>query len=434
MTLLHRLVGRLTSDMIRLASGMLPRRSQPLWDEGQPLDLARARRILVVSLDEIGDTVLLTPFLRELRNAAPDSWIGLVVQPVSAALVDTCPHIDELFRYRAALPRYLRPLVLPFRAWATARVLRAQPPALAIVPRWDVDQHLAMALALFCGARRRVGYSEGVHAYKRAINAGFDRLLTDVIPGSRQSHQVQRNLDVLRHLGAEIGSSRLELWLEDADRESARAWLNMPEADERESRWVAFGIGARAAKRCWPLERFAALGRSLQQRLGVRIVLVGGQEDRAAQAAVLAGLGPGALGLCGRATLRQTAAVLERCRLFVGNDSAPMHLAAAVGCAVVEISCHPRTGGGDHPNAPERFGPWGVRSRVLRPRVPSSPCTDGCHSRRAHCILQVEVEEALEHASALLMSRGATSRHRGRAAGGEAAGSSHGTGHTHRRL
>jgi heptosyltransferase-2 len=95
-------------------------------------------------------------------------------------------------------------------------------------------------------------------------------------------------------------------------------------------------------------------------------------------------------------SLRETAAVLERCELFVGNDSAPMHMAAAADCSVVMISCHSVHGDPMHNNAPERFGPWRVRHSVVRPISPIAPCRGSCIATHAHCILGVTTESVLD--------------------------------------
>jgi len=100
--------------------------------------------------------------------------------------------------------------------------------------------------------------------------------------------------------------------------------------------------------------------------------------------------------------LGASAALLKRCRLYIGHDTGAMHIAAAVGVPVVEISCHPKTGSPYSWNAPERFGPWGVPCRVLRPERPLPPCREECDAREPHCITQITAEEVLEAAESLL--------------------------------
>lgn len=367
-----------------------------------PAAIQTARAILVVSLAEAGDMVLLTPFLRELRRLAPRARIALVSLPGSANLIDSSGIVDEIKIFRTAVHRLLRPLVLPRRARRFALAELRDTYDVAIVPRWDTDHHLATAVAVYSGAARRVGFTERSTSRRRTLNAGFDALLTDVIESHGAAHEVERHLAMLRALGAQPQSSRLQLWLNDADRR--RAAERMPPAsDERVV--VALGVGAADPKRRWPVARFIEVGRALQRAYAAHVVVVGGRDDDAAQEAILRELTPDATGLAGLLTFRETAAALEGCSLFVGNDSAPMHLAAAAGVPCVEISCHAATGDPLHNNAPERFGPWGVPSTILRPARAIPPCDDGCRAARPHCILEVEPATVIAAATAHLATR-----------------------------
>jgi ADP-heptose:LPS heptosyltransferase len=129
--------------------------------------------------------------------------------------------------------------------------------------------------------------------------------------------------------------------------------------------------------------------------LGGAVVVVGGPEDAAAGQQVANACGDRAMSLAGRLSLRQVSALLQRCSVFVGNDSGPMHLAGAAGVPVVEVSCHPLSAPIDHPNSPARFGPWGVSARIVRPARHRRPCSNGCRSPWAHCILGVRVEDVV---------------------------------------
>jgi heptosyltransferase-2 len=368
-------------------------------NEPLPAAVARARAILVIALAEAGDMVLLSPFLRELRRLAPSARVTLVCLPAVHGLFAGSADVDEVLAYEAAMPRMLRPLRLPRRARAFARHHLEGRFDLAIVPRWDTDQYLAAAVALFSGARRRVWHSEHVNARKGRLNAGFDMLFTDVVSSDGVAHEVERHLEMLRALGATAPSPELRLVLRDA--EQHRATTLLP-AIGRDGPLVALGIGAAHPKRRWPIARFAEVGRTLQREYRAHLVIVGGPTDVAAQNELLLALGPGATGVAGQLTFRESAAVLEQCRLFIGNDSAPMHLAAATGVACIEISCHPAAGDPLHNNAPERFAPWGVPAKVVRPAVAVQPCRTSCVATAPHCILLITPAMVLEAAGELL--------------------------------
>lgn len=368
-----------------------------------PLKWEEVHRILVIRTDSIGDVVLFSSFLRGLKQAAPRAGITLVVNPAVADLVRPSPFLDEVIEFDTKVGRYLRPVVLPVRALLLAlRQLRARRFQVALAPKWCADAYYSGLLAAFSGAPTRIAFSERITERKRRMNRGHDRLYTSVFGGGESTrHEVQRNLDFLYALGvAPLSDARLEVSLTNADEASAgRLLAGIPAGA---GSVIALGIGAGAPHREWPLDRFVALARWLVVERGAHVVLVGGHSEARAAQALADAVAPGVLNLSGRTSLRETAAVLRRCSLFVGNDSGPMHLAAASGLPVVEISSFPITGPADHWNSPARFGPWGVPARILRPAPVAGECANGCVAGRAHCIVRVSLTEVQAAVEALL--------------------------------
>jgi ADP-heptose:LPS heptosyltransferase len=369
------------------------------------VDVKGARSILVVRQDTIGDLVLMSPFLRELRRSNPSAWITLAVDAKFRNLVELCPYVNEVlgfdldYRGRTIVPS------LVLRAWRLAkRHLRPRRFDLALVPRWDVDLYHSGYIARFSGAACRVAYSENVVAHKQEMNRDFDLLFTRTLDDRVCKHEVVTNLDLLRAAGGTVTNDLLELWLSEEDRAAADQAL-LSGGIGRDDLLVCLALGAGEQKRIWPVERFVELARKMQRECGVRIVAVGGAEDRDRGSRLAMELGLGATNLAGGLTLRQTAALFERVPLVIANDSGPMHLAAAAGAAVLEISCHPSPGEPSHRNSPARFHPWTKEYAVVRPSSPAEPCTSGCESAAAHCILGVSVGMAQEVAKCLLASR-----------------------------
>jgi len=307
-------------------------------------------QILVIKLDEIGDFVLVTPFLRELRLNAPRARITLVVKPGVLNLAANCPHVDRVLAYDGQT-KGLRAWQLrrQWRAWRLARGLRAD---CAVIPRWGEDAYNATCLAAYSRSRAIVAYSEHTTAAKRAMNPGLDRLVSHVVAPSALAHEVEHNLELITAFGGVVENTALELWPDAADLAFARTTL--PDG----TGYAAFAPGALDPLRRWPVERFAGLAAVLQQRWGWTPVILGAPGDPVI---------PGALNLLGRTTLRQATAVLGRCRVLVGNDSGLLHLAAAAGTRVVEISGFRAGGDPNHGNSPARFHPWGVAHRVVQP-------------------------------------------------------------------
>jgi ADP-heptose:LPS heptosyltransferase len=373
-------------------------------DQSAETAVRDAKNILVIRQDSIGDLVLTSAFLRELRRSNPGAQITLVVDPKLLNLVELCPHVNHVLG--AELP-FCGATVNLGRVLEALRFsrkhLRARKFDLALLPRWDADLYHSVYLANFSGARQRVAYSEGVSVSKGEVNRGFDLMSTHAIHDRLPKHELERNLDLLRFAGGTVREKHLELWLSDDDRETTRRMLDLNGVSANDL-IVALGVGAAHRRRRWPLARFVEVGRFLEAKYGARIVVVGGPEESECGQRVKAAI-PGAFHFCGSLSLRQTGALLERVQLTVANDSGPMHLAAAAGSSVIEISCHPKNGDTNHENSPVRFGPWTREHLVLQPESSTEPCKDGCEQNHAHCILRVRTEDAKAGAEALLTSR-----------------------------
>jgi heptosyltransferase-2 len=272
---------------------------------------------------------------------------------------------------------------------------------LALLPRWDTQYRDDAFLAYFSGAARRVGYSEKVNALKSQLNRGFDALLTHPLLDTSLKHEVERSLGLLHFLGGRVADDRLELWTSQADEDFASAVLAARHAAAG-GPVVAFSPSAgRSPLKQWPVQRFAELGQAILQRTGARILLVGGPEDAGLGEHIERALGAWAINLVGKTTLRQLVALLKRSAVFVGNDSGPMHIAAASDTPVVALfgsSC------------PHRFGPWTKAKEIIVHEQACAPCHSSGHLDRCRkcvhpepaCMQAISVQEVLGHVLRLL--------------------------------
>ncbi len=358
-------------------------------------------RILIIRQDEIGDVVMTSALLRELRRNAPAAEITMVANPVAAALLEACPYIDRVL----PLKWNERGRIGPIRRWRQARDfarehLQPRDFDLAIIPRYDCDDYFSTALACLSGATHRLAYSEAVTPRKQRRNRDYDLLLTHAMVTS-SAHDVEHNLNLLRQLGGQVHNDRLELWTTEADQAFAANLLSDLGIDN-DSPLVVIAPGAGAAKRQWPIEQLAEVAAWLMHDQNAQVIIIGGPDERHLGRELRRQAGNGIIDLVGHCSLRQTAALLRHCNLYVGNDSGPMHMAVAAGLPIVEISCHPEAASLQHPNSPSRFGPWQVPCTILRPPAPLAPCTDGCEADRPHCIRQITPDQVKQAAQAFL--------------------------------
>ncbi len=365
--------------MARLAAEVV-RRHPPR--PAPPPALARARRILVAKLDALGDFVLVTPFLRELRRAAPNAHVTLVTGPAGAALAATCPHVDE----RAVLAPDATPRRLgdARRALRVGRFLRRAltpgPFDFAFVPRTGPDLAHARLLAYLAGASVRVGYDQGPPPIPAVAS------LTLALPYPVEPiHEVEANLALLSALGVTPQSSALELHCAETDVRVVTDRLAAAGVDSARPLLV-LGIGASLPHKRWPAERFIQLARHYAGE-GWNVAVVGDETDRdrftCADGRVF--------NWAGALTPPQTWHLLTRAARFIGNDSGPTHLAAAAGCPCVVVTWERAELDPAGVNASRRFLPYGTPHRLVRPQDASG---------RSDATL-VEVEAVLAAAESL---------------------------------
>ncbi len=393
---------KVLSPKVITSVGELYYRGKNRFSGHRPVGFLQAKRILVLRVDKIGDVVITSAFLRELRRNVPDARISLVVNPGVYNLVEYCPYVDEVFafdwesyREKSLARRHLHALRYARKhLWPGNHDL-------TVVPRWDADFYHENYLAYYSGALRRIAHTEKTTPSKSQLNAGEDRLFTHIIKDYALQHEVEHDLYVIRFLGGSIRENHLELWPAPGD-ELFVEMLMQSQGVHRNGPLIGIGIGAGDPKRIWPTERYIEVVRWLVRQHHARIVVVGTAAEKAQGRRLVEQCGGRVVNTIGKSTLRQTGALLKRCDLYLGNDSGPMHMAAAGGAPVVEISAHPGEGAPDHYNSPVRFGPWQVPHRILQPESAQEPCTDACSAPEAHCIRQITVRQVQAAVRSLL--------------------------------
>ena len=148
-----------------------------------------------------------------------------------------------------------------------------------------------------------------------------------------------------------------------------------------------------SAKRWFP-ERYAALSAKLQEYSGARIAIFGGPGEKALGHYISELMGNRCVNFCGKTSLREAVALIERCQLFITNDSGLMHVAAALDTPQIAIF-----GSTNHVTT----SPSSPRSQIIRVPVPCSPCLKPDCSIDHRCMKNITVEMVYDVATALLM-------------------------------
>ncbi len=357
-------------------------------------DASESKNVMVLQLADMGDILLSGPFLRELKRFMPRARTVLVVQPSMLNLVENCPYVDEVvpFLWRAAKnwrTAFSGTLLWWAQsAWIAARRLWEHRVDLAVSLRWNNEPCQAASLILMyaSGARHRIGYHDYPHHLVGYKLTDVNRFITQGPVRGFPEHEIERQLDILRFLGAnpDLFRRTLELWTTAEDDRFAQDLFDRHELPAA-GLFVAFAPGAAWTFRRWPVERFIELGRWLQEEYGAYILIFAARNERGLASRIEKGLRrEQTLDLAGRTSIREIGSILRRCRLFVGNDSGPMHVAVAAGVPVVGLF-----GPGEY----ERFRPWGPDHDVIRLAFPCSPCSQSCLFDEARCIMGISVSE-----------------------------------------
>ncbi|MCE0496613.1 MAG: glycosyltransferase family 9 protein [Methylacidiphilales bacterium] len=301
-------------------------------------------RILFIKPKHIGDSLILTPTLTAARKAHPGAQIWVLVRRGCAGILEGCPEIDHVLtlapvekKERSFLDFWLDLLVL----------LRLR------LVRFDYvfelgDGHRARLFAICSWTKRlySVKPSSPLKPFELRRFTGISTFDWE------QCHRIQKDfysvaefIDLLRP----IPPMRF-------DRAFTRVWK--PGRDLKE--FVVVQVGGRQGFKCWNRESWREVCRRLLDRFAHVVAACGPAPHEIEQVEWLQKeLGPGILGTLGKASWPQIADLLYRAKLYVGLDTATMHLAAACGCPVVALF---------GPSVEDHWYPWQVPYRIVTSR------------------------------------------------------------------
>jgi len=337
--------------------------SSPLQD---PVPLSDVRRALVTKLRHHGDVLLTSPVFGTLHRAAPHAEVDALVYRDTAPMLTVHPDIAEIHTIDRDWKRQGRGTQLA-REWSLLRTLRAR--------RYDLLIHLTEhPRGLTLARLLRPRYAVTRERTGRAI--GWRRSFTHFyrLPRATPRHAVEANLDALRRIGVQPSEADKRVVMQPGAAAEARADALIAEHGLVPRTFLQLHPGSRWLFKCWPAESTAALIDRLLED-GHALVITGAPDprERALVDAIRARVTRTGrvVDLTGTLTLAELAAVSARARGFVGVDSAPMHIAAAMGTPVVALF---------GPSGEHEWGPWRVAQRVVVSTAhPCRPCgIDGC--------------------------------------------------------
>lgn len=295
------------------------------------------RRIVLIKPCCLGDLIMTTPLLEVIQSNYPDATLTYVAGTWSKVIPEHHPAVQKVLDCGSVgIPgRYSLKDYIKF-----AMLLRSQHFDMAFV--LDRSPMLTL-LPWLAGIPRRIGPD--------SLGRGFsltDRVAVSTSPTHLQ-HQVEIYLDLARTLKLSIDSPRMRFVTTATEQQA------IPPTDGLQVAVFPGGgsnPGMELTAKRWPLERYRQLVHRLVHECHARVLLLGGPDDVALNNTLMSELETpmdSVFNLAGKTSFGQLAAYLEACALFIGNDSSPMHLAAAVGTPVIAIF---------GPTSPQEYGPY----------------------------------------------------------------------------
>lgn len=295
-------------------------------------------RILICRLSAIGDCILTMPLAVALRRAFPGAFIAWGVQGASAPLIEAHPCVD------LAIKISKKELSSPMGLWSLRKRLRAQKFDMALDPQGLSKSALVSWLS---GAPRRIGFARPV---AREISPW---LQTDLVH-SQQPHVVDRYLELLGPLGVKIPPAEFEFPTDAAARANLAPFLDQPLL---QNGFAVVNPGAGWDSRLWPVDRYGEVARFLSDAHQLPTVIAWAGDRERAWAEEIKDCSHDAAILAPKTSLLELGELLRRARLFVGSDTGPLHMAAAVGIPCVGIH---------GPTRPENSGAYGLGHKVVQ--------------------------------------------------------------------
>lgn len=336
----------------------------------------RRSKILAIRLDRIGDLILTTPALRAVKEAYPKAYLAVLVRGYTKDLIEGLSFIDEVIIFE----RFSKKELMGYLKESHFDV------SLGFHPDSFVNY-----LPWRAGIPFRIGYKF----------CGSGIFLTQSLPDDRDRrirHEVASALEIAAKIGARPARMSLSIAVHPESERFAEDFFKGNDLVGKEA--VVLHPGARQPYIRWDKKRFAEVADRLVKEARVGVILVGSAQEEGLvkevkglmkeECVVAAGLGLGDL-----------VSVIKRARLFIGNSTGPMHIAAALKVPVVAIfgNIHPR-------DSFQEWGPWGEGHIVVRKDLSCPSCHPG-DCRTYACMDAVTVDDVFQAASKILMRPGA---------------------------
>lgn len=330
-------------------------------------EIGEMAKILVMGVNWIGDSLFMTPALAALRKGFPNSHITLLISPWVSDLFDGNPDVDEIIIYdergkERTLKGKIR-FILSLRN-------RNFDIGIIMQPR----SYRAALFVYLSGIPERIGYS---HSLRNLL------LTRRIEPPTAPLHDIDMFLNIVLSLG--VAPGRKEPYLPSNPKADDWAGRFLEERGVKSGELlIGINPGAFKQSKRWSESRYAQLSDILIREFRAKIIIFEGPGEYEIVGRVLSLMREKAI--TARTGIKELAAICRRCKLFVGNDTGPMHVAAASGTPVIALF---------GPADVQRSRPWGSDHLVIKKDLPCSPCSRRV-CKELTCMKSISVKDVLQ--------------------------------------
>jgi heptosyltransferase-2 len=337
-------------------------------------------KILIIQTAFLGDVILTTPLIKAVARKYPQSKIIFLLIPQTRKLLQNNPHLEEIIVYdKKGKEKGV------FGFLKLVKAVKSTEFDLALIPHRSFRSAL---LAYLAGIPQRIGFDKSSGAF----------LFTQRTKYVQSQPEVKRNLSLLGKDMLSASESLPELLPSEDDFKYLEELFKNWDV-KREDKIVGIAPGSAWNTKRWLPERFGQVADNLIEKLGTKIIFIGGKEDEKLCLEISKNMRFKPFIAAGKTSPLQSAALISRCKAILTNDTAPMHIAVAMKIQVVAIfgSTIPEFG----------FAPTGKNDLVIQKEIYCRPC--GIHGRKKcpekhfRCIKDITAKEVFEAVSQKLM-------------------------------
>jgi heptosyltransferase II len=346
------------------------------------------KTFLIIKMVGMGDAVMALTVVDCLKREMPNSKIIALTTPITAGIWEKQPCFNKVIDYDIlGDQKGIYSLI--------KLVCRLRKEQIDCVIDFEPYVRITAMLSMFTGAAQRIGFYYGNSYRKNAF--------TDPVELNPKVHRMKAHMALLAPLGIQMEIHSLKpLHVTEEDRVILRQWLRNNEIHNGNRIVVIHpGSGERGKTRRWPEESFIELTNLLLKNSDSIVIVCGSEKEKSLTDSICSNVSNDrAMSVAGELPIRILAALLCQTDLFIGNDTGPMHLAAAMGTPTIGLF---------GPETPVRYGPFGGKNINFYGSVPCSPCISihlgqvpDCHQQRPICMAEIKPNDVWKGAQKIL--------------------------------